>query len=344
LAGANDAALTHDDNMPDFIGNIAVPKIATSGTFPVIPEYPYGRASHPDVAIHQFGSGNAKIEQRFPLGTGARRFTVRRAWMNDTQRLARRNFWETKYGPYGAFTDLWASLDAAIDRDTDPVTEACTMTPATSKVCRVGDCIIFNLESKSPDVGYRRCYECAQIVGPGSIGDVVPSGNFQFQRKPTTDTRMEWPWASFETLRTPHQKGIRFFKLDSKTFTYSVKKGFFRTPGLPVRIEAKLPTAAIVAAVVGVANNFGYGAYTTFPCSHHSEPFMPGDRTCNGGAYSFQVPGPLAVADTVVITMRVHDSASIRCLFAHVQTATTDGLPRDVLARKPLQIPNTTVL
>ena len=222
-------------------------------------------------------------------------------------------------------TDLWASLDAAIDRDTDPVTVACTVNPATSKAFRVGDYIILNDESKSPDVGYRRCYECAQIVGPGADGDVVPSGNFRFQRKPTGDTRMDLPWASFETLRTPHSAGIRFFKLDSKTFTFSVKKGFFRTPGLPVRIEAKLPTAAIVAAVVGVANNFGYGTYTTFPLSHHSEPFMPGDRTCNGGAYSFQIPGSMAVADTVVIPMRVHDAASIRCIFAYVQAPTTDG-------------------
>ena len=69
--------------MSDTIGNITVPEIAVSGTFPIVPEYPYGRASHPDVAIHQFGSGNAKIEQRFLLGTGARRFTVRRTWMND---------------------------------------------------------------------------------------------------------------------------------------------------------------------------------------------------------------------------------------------------------------------
>src|ERR1017187_3230327 len=90
--------------MPDTIGNITVPEIAVSGTFPIVPEYPYGRASHPDVAIHQFGSGNAKIEQRFLLVTGARRFTVRRSWMNDTQRIALRNFWESKYGPYGAFT------------------------------------------------------------------------------------------------------------------------------------------------------------------------------------------------------------------------------------------------
>ena len=91
-------------SVPDTIGNITVPEIAVSGAFPIVPEYPYGRASHPDVAIHQFGSGNAKIEQRFLLGTGARRFSVRRTWMNDVQRVALRNFWESKYGPYGAFT------------------------------------------------------------------------------------------------------------------------------------------------------------------------------------------------------------------------------------------------
>jgi len=63
-----------------------------------------------------------------------------------------------------------------------------------------------------------------------------------------------------------------------------VKKSFFRTPGLPARIEAKLPSACIVAAVAGVANHFGYGPFTAFPLSHHNEPFMPGDRTCDGGA------------------------------------------------------------
>ena len=81
----------------------------------------------------------------------------------------------------------------------------------------------------------------------------------------------------------------------------------------------------MVAAVVGVANNFGYGTFVTFPLGHHSEPYMPGDRTCNGGAYTFQIPGALAVADTVVIPMRVQDSASIRCIYAYVQVPTTDG-------------------
>src|ERR1035437_4001627 len=69
--------------MPDQIGNITVPEIAVSGTFPIVADYPFGRSSHSDVAIHQFGSGNAKIEQRFLLGSGAKRFTVRRAWLRD---------------------------------------------------------------------------------------------------------------------------------------------------------------------------------------------------------------------------------------------------------------------
>ena len=218
--------------------------------------------------------------------------------------------------------DLWASLDADLDRDTDPATFACTVNPDTARTFKVGDFVVFNDETKNPDVGYLRSYECAQITGPGSDGDAVPTGNFQLQRAyPGVDPG----FATFGTLRCAHKSGIRFFKLDRKTFTFSVKKGFFRTPGIPARVEAKLPSACVVAMLVGVANNFGYSPFTVWPMGHHSEPFMPGDRTCNGGAYTFQIPGALAVADTVVIPMRVQDSASIRCIYAYVQTPTTDG-------------------
>jgi len=218
--------------------------------------------------------------------------------------------------------DLWASLDADLDRDTDPATVACTVNPDTSRTFKVGDFVVFNDETKNPDVGYLRSYESAQIVGPGNTGDVVPTGNFQLQRAyPGVDPG----FATFGTLRCAHKAGIRFYRLDLKQFTYSVKKGFFRTPGITPRIEAILPSACVVAMLVGVANNFGYSPFTVFPLSHQSEPFAPGMRTCNGGAYTFQVPGPLAVADTVVIPMRVHDTASIRCIYAYVQTPTTDG-------------------
>jgi hypothetical protein len=220
-------------------------------------------------------------------------------------------------------TDLWASLDAVIDRDTDPVTVSCSVNPDTARTFRVGDYIIFNDEAADVVHAGRRSYECAQIVGPGDTGDVVPSGSFEIQRRHVGDTREDW--ASFETLRCAHLKGVRFYKLDMKMFTMAVKKGFFRTPGLPARIEAKLPSACIVAAVVGVANHFGHGPFTVFPLSHHNEPFMPGERTCSGGAYTFQIPGALAAQDEVAIPMKVHDPASLRCVFAYVQQPTTDG-------------------
>jgi hypothetical protein len=150
--------------------------------------------------------------------------------------------------------DLWARIDAALDRDTDPVTVSCTVNPATARVFRVGDFVVFNDEVADPDHHGRCSYECAQIVGRGNEGDVAPSGNFVLQRAyPGVDPG----FATFGTFRCAHAKGIRFFKLEYKIFTYSVKKGFFRTPGIPARVEAKLPSACVVAMLVGVANHFG---------------------------------------------------------------------------------------
>ncbi len=89
--------------MPDYIGNIPVPEITPSGVFPLVPDWPLEVRRDHEVVVHQFGSGNAKIEQRFLLGTGARRFTIRKQWLRESDRIGLRNFWESKYGPYGAF-------------------------------------------------------------------------------------------------------------------------------------------------------------------------------------------------------------------------------------------------
>ncbi|WP_321471505.1 hypothetical protein [uncultured Paludibaculum sp.] len=219
-------------------------------------------------------------------------------------------------------TDLWASIDTDMDAATDPATVSCTVNPDTSRVFRVGDFVVLNDESADPNNPGRRSYECAQIVGPGTTGDVVPTGDFVFQRAYTGVPEGQ---ATFGTMRSAHLAGIRVYKLDQKTFTFSVRKGFFRTPGLPARIEAKLPSACLVAALAGVANHFGYGPFTVFPLSRHNEPYMPGLRTCNGGAYTFQVPGPLSVQENVVIPLKVQDAASIRCIYAYLQQGTTDG-------------------
>jgi hypothetical protein len=219
-------------------------------------------------------------------------------------------------------TDLWASINEPLDNAADPATLICSVNPDTERVFRVGDFVVFNDESADPANPGRRSYECAQIIGPGAEGDVVPSGTFVLQRAYPGVPEGQ---ATFGTLRCSHLAGIRFYKLDKKTFTFSVRKGFFRTPGLPARIEAQLPSACVVAALAGVANHFGYGPFTVFPLSRHSEPYMPGLRTCNGGAYTFQVPGPLTVQENVVIPLKVQDAASIRCVYAYLQRGTTDG-------------------
>ena len=90
--------------MTEYLGNVAIPEITPTGVFPIIPDYGFGMAEAPEVAIHQFGSANAKIEQRFLIGSGARKFSIRKAYMNETERDELRTFWESNYGPYGAFT------------------------------------------------------------------------------------------------------------------------------------------------------------------------------------------------------------------------------------------------
>jgi hypothetical protein len=90
--------------MSDTIGRITVPDVTPSGTFPLKPDYGYGVAQQRKVITHTFGSANAKIEQRFYVGTSARRFLFRRASLNETARRLLRDFWQTQKGPDGAFT------------------------------------------------------------------------------------------------------------------------------------------------------------------------------------------------------------------------------------------------
>ena len=257
----------------------------------------YGTFAIDDMAVEPDASGNANI-------VGAHEITLALYYVDELT------------------TDLWASIDEPLDKATDPATVICTVNPDSERAFRVGDFVVFNDESADPDNPGRRSYECAQIIGPGAEGEVVPSGTFVLQRAYPGVPEGQ---ATFGTLRCAHPAGIRFYKLDKKTFTFSVRKGFFRTPGLPARIEAQLPSACVVAALAGVANHFGYGPFTVFPLSRHNEPYMPGLRTCNGGAYTFQVPGPLTVQENVVIPLKVQDAASIRCVYAYLQRGTTDG-------------------
>jgi hypothetical protein len=57
------------------------------------------RQEHPDVAIHQFGSGNAKIEQRFLLGAGAKGSPCGTPFCATLIGETLRDFWKSRHGP-----------------------------------------------------------------------------------------------------------------------------------------------------------------------------------------------------------------------------------------------------
>lgn len=99
--------------MPDTLGSISIPAISPSGTFPIVSDFPHRMERDYVVARHVFGAGNRKREQRYLLGTGARKFTVYRTALNNAAREALRDFWEARSGPYGAFTYNAPSDDGA---------------------------------------------------------------------------------------------------------------------------------------------------------------------------------------------------------------------------------------
>jgi len=136
--------------MPDYIGSIAVPEITPTGTFPIVGDFPFGRVQAPEIVVHQFGSANAKIEQRFYLGSGARRHLVRRAALNRTERNTLRDFWEARQGGYGAFTfnapqeaGGTAAVTARFER------EPLAWDQAASGICSVG-LVIVEIPTTSP--------------------------------------------------------------------------------------------------------------------------------------------------------------------------------------------------
>jgi hypothetical protein len=292
VSGPKPADVVPEPPAEEVLIDTGVPGVLTG--IPLLGDY--GTFAIDDMTVAPDASGNANI-------VGAHEITLALYYVDELT------------------TDLWASIDSDLDASTDPATLTCTVNLDTARVFRVGDFVVFNDESADPNNPGRRSYECAQVIGPGAEGDAVPSGTFVLQRAYPGVPEGQ---ATFGTLRCAHPAGIRFYKLDKKTFTFSVRKGFFRTPGLPARIEAKLPSACVVAALAGVANHFGYGPFTVFPLSRHNEPFMPGLRTCNGGAYIFQRPGPLAIEDTAAMPVRVQESASIRSIYAYVQRGTSD--------------------
>ena len=91
--------------MSDSIGRIAVPDLVDSGlTFPLKPDAGFGMTQDCQVVVHEFGALDAKLEQRYAVGLGPRKFAFRRQNLNMRDRTTLANFWEAVGGSWKSFT------------------------------------------------------------------------------------------------------------------------------------------------------------------------------------------------------------------------------------------------
>src|SRR5262245_35366013 len=91
--------------MPDSIGRITVPALVDSGsTFPLVSDFGHSLSQDRPVIVHQFGSGATKIEQRFEVGIGPRKWGFRRASLSRANRDSLVAFWESMQGAWKSFS------------------------------------------------------------------------------------------------------------------------------------------------------------------------------------------------------------------------------------------------
>ncbi|MCW5983515.1 MAG: hypothetical protein KIT09_35820 [Bryobacteraceae bacterium] len=88
----------------EYLGPIPIPDVAPSGLWPVPVNYGLVRVLEPQVVAHQFGTGDAKREQRFYLGDGQRRIQLALPDLNTARKKLVTDFWEARRGPYEPFT------------------------------------------------------------------------------------------------------------------------------------------------------------------------------------------------------------------------------------------------
>lgn len=85
------------------LGPVTLPDVTTEGVFPLRPDWGWSRVFEPQVAVHTFLAGNRKIEQRFYLGDGARRYVLRFSSIKSGELDTLKAFWEDHSGAYGQF-------------------------------------------------------------------------------------------------------------------------------------------------------------------------------------------------------------------------------------------------
>jgi hypothetical protein len=100
--------------MPEMIGPVTIPEPGTAGVFPVTLDYSSVEVREPRVAVHRFGTLDAKVEQRFFDGPGAHRFQVQLARLTPARRAAVADFFEARRGSFQPFTLQIAEPDGTI--------------------------------------------------------------------------------------------------------------------------------------------------------------------------------------------------------------------------------------
>ncbi len=100
--------------MPEYIGPVAIPEPGVGGVFPVALDYSSVHGREPRVIVHRFGTLDAKVEQRFYDGPGARRFQVQLARLTPARRVLLVEFFEARRGSYQPFTLNVAEPDGSV--------------------------------------------------------------------------------------------------------------------------------------------------------------------------------------------------------------------------------------
>ena len=108
--------------MPEFLGSIAIPDPVTISAFPLTSDYGGGFDIEVPIVTHLFDQPGLKTEQRFVLGSGARRFRVRKDHLSCSEYDLLKAHWQSASGMYAQFpyTYRGAAIETVTARYENP--------------------------------------------------------------------------------------------------------------------------------------------------------------------------------------------------------------------------------
>jgi hypothetical protein len=164
----------------------------------------------------------------------------------------------------------------------------------------------------------------------------ISGGSWTLQRNPTGDSRLDRSY--FEGFIHPHDAGKRLYKVQVKHFDRRVRpRALYGTPesDFPRRFDFLFPSRCVQAAFITLelSTNRISEAFvqsllplvdTTSDGDPTTSPVAPGLRTCAGDGIIIpcvQGTGNVVTANDQGDVVMTVDSASVRAIYAYVQTA-----------------------